>query len=77
MIGRAPVVPIVQSNEVESNSNMNVNVLKGVRKKRKVDGGGGGREVAPATLAIDEARSVSEPVTLPMDLVGKKRKATS
>jgi regulator of Ty1 transposition protein 109 len=77
VIGRAPVVPIVQSNEVESNSNMNVNVLKGVRKKRKVDGGGGGREVAPATLAIDEARSVSEPVTLPMDLVGKKRKATS
>lgn len=44
VMGRKPIIPVVQSKEVESREDVNVNVLTGIRRKkrRKLDGGGGG-----------------------------------
>jgi regulator of Ty1 transposition protein 109 len=77
--GRKPTdsAPVTQSNGSESKTN--VNVLTGMRKKRKVnkdDGGAGSRSDMGAAVASTEAVSVPGVATLSRDLIRKKRKAT-
>jgi regulator of Ty1 transposition protein 109 len=79
--GRRPVdaAPVTQSNGAETKTN--VNVLTGMRKKRKVnkENGdvGGGSEMVATTAASNEAGPMPEVATLPRDLIRKKRKTTA
>lgn len=69
--GRKTVVPLVQSNGVQSKTT--VNVLTGIRKKRKVlDDGGDRMEVTAAQKG--EVAPTPESTPLPTDPTGKKRR---
>ncbi|ERF68724.1 hypothetical protein EPUS_07142 [Endocarpon pusillum Z07020] len=71
LTGRKPVVPIVRSNRSESNTT--VNVLMGVRKKRKAADSGDATNVV-ANAGTTEAGSTPEAATLPADSTRKKYK---
>ncbi|KAF7508579.1 hypothetical protein GJ744_009128 [Endocarpon pusillum] len=73
LTGRKPIVPIVRSNGSESNTM--VNVLIGVRKKRKAADSGDATSVV-ANAGTTEASSTPEAATLPADSTRKKYKVT-
>ena len=74
LTGRKPVVPVVRSNGSESNTN--VNVLMGVRKKRKATDIGDATSVV-ANAGTTDAGSMPEAATLPTDSIQKKYKVTN
>lgn len=87
VIGRKAAMQREQANggRTTDSVNANVNILTGMRKKRKVDGGGAvgksekevAAEAASITPAAKEALATPKLVTLPVDLIKKKRKATN
>ena len=70
VIGRKPVV---QSNGYAADRKNSVNILTGVRKKRKV---ADDRTAAAGTVDKNEGTPIAEAVVLPTNLIRKKRKVS-